>query len=199
MPVSDPETGGGGGSQQRRRRRQPYVPPAQEPITRTGRMPYAQPGPTAGGGQMQTIAAAPRPTPPSESQFLRRDTGYQQALREMKLNMQNFLADQGRQKGSAREQFRTQKTQLGEQRTRDLRDIESDFASRGLLQSGLYAGRLGEYEKDFAGNLKSYQQAYDDFLRQLSAAQQQLRSQQELESERARQEALARRASRYGL
>lgn len=176
-----------------------YVPPPRPPITSVRSLPTAQPGPTAGGGQSPSVGAVPRPQPPSEGSFLRQDIGYQQSLREFARNFQNFLADKTRQTASAKQQFDVSRENLGEQRTRDIRDIESDFASRGLLHSGLYAGRLGEYEQDYASNLASFQQQYDDFLRQLAAAQSQLQSQQQLESERARQEALARRAGRYGL
>ncbi len=176
-----------------------YRPPAKPPVTRVRRMPTAQPGPTSGGGTRPSVSAPSRPLPPNESKYLKGDVGYQQALREFALNYQNFLADKTRQTGSAKQQFDLSRTGLGEQRGRDLRDIESDFASRGLLHSGLYAGRLGEYEQDYTSNLASVQQQYDDFLRQLAAAQSQLQSQQQLETERARQEALSRRATRYGL
>jgi hypothetical protein len=140
-----------------------------------------------------------RPKPPSAKAFLGKDMGYQQSLRQFALNYQNFLADKQRQTGAATQQFKTQKGNLATQRTRDLSDIMNDFAGRGMLKSGLYAQRQGEYERDYRTNVTSFQQQYEDFLRQLTQSQTQLQGQQRTGREQSRQEALARRASKYGL
>lgn len=175
-----------------------YRPPPKRPISPPRSIPQSRPGPTAGGGRTPTVSK-PAPPPPSESQFLGQDVGYQQALREFALNLEQFQADRARQEAQAQQQFELSQSTAQEQRERDLRDIEADFASRGVLHSGLYGSRLGEYEQDFNTLMQGYQTQYDDFLRQLADAQSQLEEQQRLESERARQEALARRATRYGL
>jgi hypothetical protein len=112
-------------------------------------MPSGGPGVTAGGGRAPTVSVPSRPKPPSASAFLKRDIGYQQALRQFGLNWHSFLADRARQEGAAKQQYTTQNGNLATQRTRDLADIMNDFASRGLLKSGLYAQRQGEYERDY--------------------------------------------------
>lgn len=149
-------------------------------------------------GPVQTLTP-PRPKPPSLKEFLAGDEVYQQALRGSSRTLADFLSELQRQRGEAGTAFRTTRENMETQRERQLQQLRDEFAARGLLQSGVYAGRQTMFEQDFARQLDDLQRSYNSLLQDLLAQETNFRRKQELALEMARQEAIARRAARYDL
>lgn len=88
--------------------------------------------------------------------------------------------------------------ELAEQRTRDVRDIASDYGARGLIHSGLYAQKRGDYEKEFGKQLSEINRQRSKQYSDLAAEKLAFQREQELQRENARLDAIRRRAARTG-
>lgn len=88
--------------------------------------------------------------------------------------------------------------ELREQRTRDLSDIADDYAARGIIRSGLYAQKRGDYEKEFGKQLAETNRQKSKQYADIAAERRQFEREQELQKEQARLEAIRRRAARTG-
>lgn len=155
---------------------------------------------SGGGGSSSRIAKAPKPKPPpSLSQYLARDADYQDQLRSYARSFSDFTADVGRRKTKLTGDYNAGVKSMGDQRVKDLQDIMNDFASRGLLQSGLYGQRESDYEKQYQSNLSDLGRQQKSNLGDISAEQTQFTRQQQLEKESARKDAARRRAEKYGI
>jgi hypothetical protein len=80
-----------------------------------------------------------------------------------------------------------------------LTGIQDDYASRGLLTSGLYADAMSDTNSDFAKRQAELDQARAQYLSGLSSDLTNFKSEQEIAMEKAKQEAAARRAAQYSL
>lgn len=164
---------------------------------------YSAPTYSGGGGRGGGVRRAPRPRPkpkpPPLKQFLRKDAAYQDQLRQFQRTWQDFLADVRRRSGDVREDFTTGRRQMKEQRVRDLEQLEEDFAARGLLKSGLYGERVGDYEEDFQERVSDLTTNRNRLLQDIRQERQQFRREQQLSKQKARKSAARRRASKYGI
>lgn len=171
-------------------RQQPYSPT----IVPNSSGNYVRPSapPSAGPGPINPIA-------PSIGSYLGADTTYQGQRQNFQKTLADFLSNEKLQKSKFTEDYGGAKTALGSQKTQDLSNIQQDYAGRGLLTSGLYAGAVGDYEKDFLQKLSELTKGYNRSLGDLNLGEINFRKEQQLADQRARQEALARRASQYGI
>lgn len=107
------------------------------------------------------------------------------------------------QQGTAKTQYLTSYAgdvdTLKGNRTNALSDLENDYASRGLLQSGLYADSLSDVNTDFDKRQSALEQAKAAFISGLSGDLTNFQSEQDLTRQKALQEAAARRAAQYNL
>jgi hypothetical protein len=105
--------------------------------------------------------------------------------------------------GSQRQQYEGQYKlnlgELGNQRTDAFEDLENDYASRGLLQSGVYGSAYSDLENDYKRRQTDLDTARTNFLANLGTGLKNFQSEQGLTAEKARQEAIARRAAKYNL
>jgi hypothetical protein len=85
------------------------------------------------------------------------------------------------------------------ERERALEAMKDEFASRGLLTSGLYGEAQGDYNTDWTQQMGTLEQANSAFLADLLSQQTNFSREQQLATEAAKQEALRRRAERYGV
>lgn len=143
-------------------------------------------------------AAGPGPIP-SIDDFLNGDSGYQQQLREFGNNLTQFLADVTRRRGTTETDYGVSKKALDDQRVQDLDNLEQDYGSRGVLRSGLYGKAVGDYETEFGNRQSDLTRREQDALAQLTQEQGKYTSQQDLQKQNAREDAIRRRASQYGV
>lgn len=88
--------------------------------------------------------------------------------------------------------------ELGINKDRAVRDQKEDFASRGLIGSGLFAKSAGDLLGDFTRQRTGLDTARGDYLSNLQRDIGNFTTEQNLAAQRARQEAINRRALRYG-
>ena len=131
--------------------------------------------------------------------YLGQDTGYQGQLRDYDKALQDFLADVTRRRGTLETEFGLSNKALYDQRVKDLEAIKDDFGARGLLRSGLYAGELSDYETEFGQRKSDLARRNTDALSGLTQEESSFKSQSELKKQKAREDAIARRAATYGI
>lgn len=166
----------------------PATPPAAVSPSYTGQYVRPQAPPQAAPGPVQNIEA-----------YLGADTGYQQQLRSFNQALQDFLADVTRRKGTLESDFGTSQKAMGDQRIMDLDRIKDDYGARGLGRSGLYADAVGDYETEYGTRMSDLQRRQNEALGMLTQEEGNFKSQQELKTQQAKEQAIARRAAQYGL
>lgn len=152
----------------------------------------------AGSNSIGSIAPV-APRPPSLSAFLSTDSAFMQQKSALEKAKQDYLAQQGTQKTQYLTGYTGDLDTIGRNRTEALGNLENDFASRGLLQSGLYADELGNTNSDFDKRTSALEQAKAAFLAGLASDQTNFLAEQGLTLNRAQQEAAARRAAQFGI
>lgn len=88
--------------------------------------------------------------------------------------------------------------ELRQDRDRDIDEILNDYASRGLLHSGLYAKKRGEYETEFGKQLAEINRQRSKMYSDLGTERTAFEREQELQKENARLDAIRRRAAKTG-
>ena len=152
--------------------------------------------PGAGGG-IGTIPPAPKA--PALDTYLKSDASYQNQLRTFAQALAEFQAGQKRSTASDNTSWQGATRQLGEQKTKDLAGIMNDFASRGMLKSGLYGQGIADYQKTYQNNLNDLNTGHSNALRDLGTANVNFQKDQAIQSAQARSDAAARRAAQFGL
>lgn len=163
-----------------------------QPITPKKEGPFAHIQPITPG--------KPKPRPLSAlDKYLAGDSAYQQALRGNKRTLADFLSDLRRRRGEAGTQFKQTKSSMNRDSTDQLNDLREEFASRGLIQSGLYGKEQGNFRKKFGEQITSLNQQQTGLLADLMSQEKNYRREIDLANEAARQEAILRRTQRYNI
>ncbi len=167
----------------------PATPPAAVAPSYTGQ--YVRP-------QAPPAATSPGPVQSIEA-YLGADTGYQQQMRSFNQALQDFLADVTRRRGTLETDYGTSQKAMNDQRTMDLDKIKDDYGARGLGRSGLYADAVGDYETEFGTRMSELERRQKEALAGLTQEEGNYKSQQELKTQQAKEQAISRRAAQYGL
>jgi hypothetical protein len=152
-----------------------------------------------GGGGGGNYKPPKPPKPPSLKSYLGTDSVYQSAVRGGKRSLADFLSELGRRRGEAGTQFNQTKASMERDRVQQLDDLRNEFASRGLIQSGLYGQEQGNFQKKFTEQLTALQQQQASLLADLLSQQTNYKRENDLALEAARQEAIARMAQQYNI
>jgi hypothetical protein len=153
-----------------------------------------------GGGSRSTYTPPkpkPAPKPPSINSYLGTDSTYQQLVRGSKRSLADFLSDLGRRQGEAGTQYKTTRGSMERDRTTQLEQLRNEFASRGLIQSGLYGEEQGNFQKKFTEQLGTLDQQQASLIADLMGQKKNYQRESDLALEAAKQEALLRRAAKY--
>jgi hypothetical protein len=152
-----------------------------------------------GGGTVRKTVSPPKPKVPSVNAYLGTDSGFQDALRGGKSSLANFLADLNRRRGEATTQFNQTTQSMGRDRTQQLADLRDEFASRGLIQSGLYADQVGQFNQKFTDQQNTLKQQQTGLLSDLLSQQNNYQRENTLAMNQARQDAILRRAQKFNI
>lgn len=150
------------------------------------------------GGFNPTPAPKPRPIP-SINAFLAGDSTYQGALSGQKRTLADYLSELARRRTEAGTQYNQTRSSMMHDRDQQLSDLKDEFASRGLIQSGLYADEQGKFQKQFTDQLNALGQQQNGLLADLLSQQNNYQRENDLALQQAKQEALARRAAAYNI
>lgn len=149
----------------------------------------------------KVVAPAPKPKPvvPSINSYLGTDAAYQQALSSGKRSLTDYIADINRRRGEATTQYNQTQSSMEQDRAQQLDALRQEFASRGLINSGLFGQEQGKFQQQYNDQLNSLGQQQAGLLADLVSQQTNYQNEYNNAIEQAKQEALARRAAKYGL
>lgn len=150
-----------------------------------------------GGGGGRSYKPKAPPKPPSIGSYLGTDSMYQQAVRGGKKSLADFLSETGRRRGEAGTQFTQTQASMERDRVRQLDELRQEFASRGLIQSGLFGEEQGRFQQQFTDQATALQQQQAALLADLLSQEKNYRREHDLALEAAKQEALLRRSQKY--
>ncbi len=156
-------------------------------------------GNSGGGGGGYKPPSSPKPSVPSLGSYLGTDSTYQGIVSGSKRSLADFLSELGRRRGESTTQFNSTKASMEQDRVRQLDEIRQEFASRGLIQSGLFGEEQGRFQEQFGNQLKALESQQAALLADLLSQEKNYRREQDLALEAARQDALARRAAKYNI
>lgn len=148
-----------------------------------------------GGGGFTSHAAAP--VIPSIAAYLGTDSAYNQAVSGGKRTLADYIADIGRRRGEANTQYKNTTASMARDRATQLDQLRQEFASRGLINSGLFGQKEGEFQQQYNDQLNALGQQQSGLLADLLSQQHNYQREYELAIQQAKQEALARRAAKY--
>lgn len=141
----------------------------------------------------------PPPAPPSLAQWLKGDSAYLTQQSALARALKDYQAQMGSQRQQYQGQYDLNLKELGTQREGAFEDLENDYASRGLLQSGVYGTAYSDLENDYKRRQTDLDTARANFLANLGTGLKNYQTEQSLTAEKAKQEAIARRAAKYNL
>lgn len=154
------------------------------------------------GGVSNVPATNPgpvQPVAPDIDTFLNQDTGYQQQLRDFANLLSQFNADVTRRRGSLEGEYNLSTKAMNDQKGIDLDNLEADYGARGVLRSGLYGKAVGDYNTEFNTRMTDLTRRQKEALGQLDQEKGRYTSQQDLQKQAAREQAIRRRAEQYGV
>jgi len=192
----------GGGRQPIQIRRISRAPaPKKAPARYTPASPSRPPARVGSGptGAIAPVTQPPAPAPPSVDEWLAGDSTFQGQNNALSKAWADYQNNAKLQTDQYTGQYNTNKDQLGKQKTQDFGALQDDYASRGLMTSGLWAKANTDFENDYSTKFGNLDTAKADFLSNLLAAQQGFQSDQQVQTDKARQDAINRRAAQYGL
>lgn len=178
--------------------RQPQNTPAPPRVVPNNSGNYTRPSPppVANTGPIQPISP---PRPPDINAYLGHDTTYQGQVRNYNKTLADFLANETQQRNRITGDYGSAKHAMDTQKTMDLGNIQQDYASRGLLNSGLFAQANSDYNTDWLAKLAELTKGRDRSLADLLSQETNFRKEQQLALQAAREAAIQRRAAQYGL
>lgn len=151
------------------------------------------------GNSSTGVISPTAPVQPSVDEWLANDAAY----KTQSDALTKAWADYQAQKGLSESQYRTDYTSKVNDlsKTRDLagQDLENDYAARGMLNSGQYAKAYTDYTTEYDNRQKQLDTGLSDFLANLLSQSQNYKSEQDLTAEKAKQDAIARRAASLGM
>lgn len=169
-----------------------YSPPRRKTSSSSGRYSAPSSVPASNPGPIQPVV-------PDINTFLNQDSGYQQQLRDFTNALAQFNADITRRKGILESDYGTSKKAMEDQKVKDLLALQDDYGARGVLRSGLYGKAVGDYNTEFGNRMTDLSNKQTQALDALTQETNRYKSQQDLQQQAAREEAIRRRAAQYGV
>lgn len=155
---------------------------------------------TSTGGTSSNVApAAAVPAAPDLNTFLNQDSDYQNQLAQFANNLAQFMADATRRQGIIESDYGTSKKAMDDQKVIDLNNLEADYGSRGILRSGLYGKAVGDYNTEFNNRSTDLLNKEKQGLGALDQERSRYQTQNTLQQQQAREQAIRRRADQYGV
>jgi hypothetical protein len=154
-----------------------------------------------GGGLTGTASgavAAPAPAP-SIGAFLGGDDTYQGQLAALTKAMANYRSQMGERQDEYSADFTRRLSDLNLTEDRSQNEQSDDFAGRGLLFSGLFGKARGDLERDFNNREGDMNLAKSQFMSGLNRDFTNFSEEQNLSREKAKSDAINRRALQYML
>ena len=150
-------------------------------------------GNTPSGTIARSVPAPPPKPPISVADFIAGDNTYQTQNNAYRKALADYAAQMQAEQGKYTGEYNAQVSQLGLDRTQGLEDLQNDYASRGLLTSGVYADATGDLNKKFDTSLADLARAKTAYMDDLTTGQTNFSATQKAMLDKAYQDALNRR------
>lgn len=159
----------------------------------------SRPAPAAPAPQQKVITppAPPKPVAPDINKFLAGDSTYQQQLAGFHKSLADFGTDQGLARTDYNTNYANTNRDINLAKTDAANNLEEDYASRGLLKSGLYNTAVGDLTKQYQNQFNDLNSQKTAFLSQLAQELNKYKNEQGVQQGNAYQEAVRRRAEKY--
>jgi len=148
-------------------------------------------------------APAPRPpappAPPSIEQFLRGDTAYMGQEAGLKAGMDQYNTDYNQRQAQYGTEYGMNKDNLAKALTEANTGMTDDYASRGMLNSGTYGTAYADQQTEYNGRQTALDNARNQWLAEQLSGQTAATSESALSGQKARQDAINRRAAQYAV
>jgi hypothetical protein len=154
---------------------------------------------STGTGGLGVAAEAPAPVIPGINDFLSGDDTYQSQVAAFTKALANYQSQMGERQGEYNQDFTRRLSDLNLNEQRSTTDQADDYAGRGIYLSGLYGKARGDLEQDFDNREGDMTLAKNQFLSGLNRDFTNFSEENNLDREKAKQDAISRRALRYGL
>lgn len=158
--------------------------------------------PAVGSTSKGTVApSVPAPTKPPMSldQWLANDTVFQSSKNSYAKALQDYMAQDAAERSKYNNEYGASVQKLNQDKTINQQALNDDYASRGLLTSGLYANALNEFQNKYATQQADMERAKAAYLGDLTTDQNNFKTQQQLALQQAQDAAAARRKASLGL
>ncbi len=139
------------------------------------------------------------PVQPNVDEWLANDIAYKTQSDQLAKAWADYQAQSKQSENQYRTDYVSKQAELGKTRELAGQELEADYASRGMLGSGLYAKAYNDYTTDYDNRQKQLDTGLSDFLANLLAQTNNYKSEQDIASEKAKQDAIARRAASMGV
>ena len=227
MPIQQQIDGQGGGAGGRVKNRlfarDPYTANPTGPVSSFSAIPRATmpPGATAPtspspartpsgqvGSTIVPAAVAPPPSPsvPNENDFLAGDSTFLNQQAAFKAALEDYINQKNQSLAQYQTNYNVQKSDLGFDPANPtglfghaLDDTDNDFASRGMINSGLFADARSQLTNQFKRRQDDADRLFGDFRTNQESDFTNFNKEQGLATDRARADALARRAMQFQL
>lgn len=153
---------------------------------------------SSGGSLISTATGALAPAMPTDEEWLAGDTSYQAQLAALKKALEDYTAQDTLARSQYETDFGVNQQNLGRARTEGIASQENDFASRGMINSGLFANERSELEADFGRRGDELTRGRQNWLSGRDNALGNFKTEQNLTQQQVLADALARRAAQFG-
>ncbi|HEY6020860.1 MAG TPA: hypothetical protein VIY48_13460 [Candidatus Paceibacterota bacterium] len=158
--------------------------------------PRPRVGNTSGGVVTSTVPPAP---PKFGAAYLAGDTTYGSQASALQKALQDYAAQYGTGLQNYNTEYTTSLDKLKQDQGLKSTELNDDFASRGLLTSGVYADALNKFNQQYDTQRADLARAKALYEQDALTDKNNFTTQNQLELEKARQAALQRYNDKYGL
>lgn len=175
--------------------------PSPRPNNKPQSAPQQKQGKIQGSGSKPapTKPAAPKPSVPGISDYLTSDTTYQSGLSELMKNLQQFQTGNAQSQSDVKSAFQTAMERMAQERDQSLKSLQEDFASRGLLNSGLYADANSQYDSQYQNRVGDLTKDEQSQLSSLATDASNFQGLTQSQQAALKAAAIQRRAEKYGI
>lgn len=155
-------------------------------------------GSSIGNNASGTIAKPAKPSM-SQGQFLAQDATFKSQQSAYQKAIDDYLAQYGAEQQKYNTEFGAATDKLGLERTQGAEDLQNDYAGRGLIQSGVYADALNEFNTGYDTRLADMERAKSNYMADLLTGKNNFQQEQKLMTDKARQDAINRYMASVGV
>lgn len=143
--------------------------------------------------------APPKPVAPDLNKYLAGDSTYQRQLAAFNKSLSDFNTDQTLARSDYQANYGNTFRDIGLAKGDAAKALQDDYASRGMLKSGLYNQDVGELNQQYQNQYGDLSKQQMNFLAQLGQEGNKYRNEQTVQKQNAQAEAARRRAEKYNL